>query len=135
MSANSNAAEQDAGVKWIDFYYMSKLTDKDSAVLNAKTNAEADQPVGAPELPVFNKELYDETQQWIAEYINVPVDQMKGYTDQIFDQPLRAEPKFSTQEVYALLDPVVQSVLTDPNADIDALLEAAQAQAEEILSQ
>ena len=32
-----------------------------------------------------------------------------------------------TQEIYALLDTVVQAVLTDENADIDALLAKADA--------
>lgn len=31
----------------------------------------------------------------------------------------------ATQDVYAALDPVVQAVFTDKNADIDALLAAA----------
>ena len=29
-------AEQDAAVKWIDFYYMAKLTDQDAAVADAE---------------------------------------------------------------------------------------------------
>ena len=37
-------------------------------------------------------------------------------------EALVPEPVAHTQEVYALLDTVVQKVLTDKNADIDALL-------------
>ena len=65
-----------------------------------------------------------------ADYINVPLDQMARFIDGIFDQTPVGEPKGQTQEIYALLDTVVQAVLTDQNADIDALLDQAdQAQA------
>ena len=37
-------------------------------------------------------------------------------------QPIIPEPQVKTQDVYGALDPVVQAVLTDQNADIDALL-------------
>ena len=61
-----------------------------------------------------------------ADYINVPLDQMTPFTDGIFDQTLGAPSrKGHTQEIYALLDSVVQAVLTDENADIDALLTEA----------
>jgi hypothetical protein len=65
--------------------------------------------------------------------VNVPVKQMTPYTGKMFDQPLIPEPTRSTQQVYALLDPVAQKVLTDRNADIPALLADAQAQAQSLL--
>ena len=133
VSANADDAVKAAAVKWIDFYYMAKLTSKDAAVLDAKTLAESDAPVGAPTLPVFDKATYDEVLAWTAEYVNVPLEQMTPYTDNMFDQPLLTEPTRSTQEVYALLDPVVQSVLTDRNADIGALLAQAEADAQALL--
>jgi hypothetical protein len=58
---------------------------------------------------------------------------MKPYTDKMFDQQLVTEPVRSTQEVYKLLDPVVQSVLTNKNADIADLLKKADAQAQTLL--
>ncbi len=61
--------------------------------------------------------------------------QMTGFTDIMFDQPLVGEPSQTTQEIYALLDPVVQAVLTDQNADIDALLADANTQAQALLDQ
>ncbi|MWB97404.1 ABC transporter substrate-binding protein [Agromyces seonyuensis] len=130
VSPKASEAEQAAAVKWIDYYYMAKIADEDEAVATAKLAASLDQPVGAPELPVFGADQYAEYQGWISPYVNVPVDQMAPYTDAIFDQPLVAEPRVATQEVYALLDSVVQAVLTDQNADIPALLAGVQAQAE-----
>lgn len=133
VSAKADDAVRAAAVKWIDFYYMAKLTNRDAAVLDAKTLAESKAPVGSPQLPVFDKATYDRMLEWTAEYVNVPLEQMTPYTDGMFDQPLLTEPTRSTQEVYALLDPVVQSVLTDRNADIGALLAQAEADAQALL--
>lgn len=134
VSATASEAEQAAAVKWIDFYYMQKLTDQDAAVLDAQTTADSGQPVGAPQLPIFDQTTYDEQQGWISEYVNVPLDQMTPYTDAIFDQPLLPEPGVATQEVYAALDPVVQTVLTQQDADIEKLVADAQASVESILA-
>lgn len=119
-----------AAVQWIDWYYMQKLMDKDAAILDAKTLDESGQAVGTPLLPVLSRDLYEQSQEWIADYINVPVEQMAPFRDGIWEQTPVGEPKAKTQEVYALLDTVVQSVLTDQNADIDALLAQAQSDAQ-----
>jgi len=133
MSPTIDDTTKAAGVKWIDWYYMQKLLDEDAAVLDAKTLAESDQAVGTPVLPVLSRELYEKSLTWIEPYINVPREQMAPFTDAIWDQTPVGEPKKSTQEIYALLDDVVQTVLTDENADIDALLAEAQAAAQEKL--
>ncbi|MBD3940525.1 extracellular solute-binding protein [Microbacterium sp. NEAU-LLC] len=126
---------KEAAVEWIDWYYMQKLMDEDAAVQDAKALADSDQAVGTPVLPVLSRELYEESLTWIEPYINVPRDQMKPFTDNIWDQTPVGEAKKSTQEVYALLDTVVQTVLTDQNADIDALLAQAQTDAQALLDE
>jgi ABC-type glycerol-3-phosphate transport system substrate-binding protein len=133
VSAKADEAVKDAAVKWIDFYYLRKLTDQDAAVKDAETLIASDQPVGTPVLPIFSQEQYDESQTWIADLINVPLDQMTGFTSVIFDQPLIPEPSASTPELYGALDTVVQAVLTDQNADIDALLATANENVQAIL--
>ncbi|HEY9308076.1 MAG TPA: extracellular solute-binding protein [Microbacterium sp.] len=130
VSPKADESAQAAAVKWIDFYYLAKLADEDTVVETAELADSLGQPVGAPELPIFDASQYEEYQAWIAPSVNVPVEQMAPYTDAIFDQPLVAEPRVATQDVYALLDTVVQSVLTDENADIAALLADAQSQAD-----
>lgn len=133
VSAKAKDPVKAAAVKWIDFFYMQKLTDQAAAVLDAKTTAASKQPVGAPQLPVFDKATYDQSLSWVADYVNVPLQQMKPYTDNMFGQPLVTEPSRSTQEVYKILDPVVQAVLTNKNADIADLLKKADAQAQALL--
>lgn len=132
---DASDAEKDAAVKWIDFYYEQKLIDKDRAVQNAKTLADGGQPVGVPALPIFDKEQYDLANSWIKPYINVPQDQIAPFVDKIFTQPLAAEPAASTQSVYHALDTVVQSILTQQGANIDALLKTANDQAQQLISQ
>ncbi len=125
--------QRDAAVNWIDFYYMQKLLTQEGAVADAKALQANNQPVGVPALPIFDKATYDESQVWIKDDINVPTAQMTPFTSKIFDQPLVTEPVAHTQDLYAALDPVVQAVLTDKNADIDALLDAANTQVQAIL--
>lgn len=133
VPANASDEVKDAAITWIDFFYTAKLVDEKRAVADAETLAADNQPIGTPVLPMFDQAQYEQNQEWIADYINVPLDQMTGYTDKMFDLPLVGEFSHKTQEIYALLDPVVQAVLTDENADIDALLKAADEQAQQLL--
>jgi ABC-type glycerol-3-phosphate transport system substrate-binding protein len=121
----STEAQRDAAVSWIDFYYMQKLLTQEGATADAQALKANKQPVGVPALPIFDKATYDQSQTWIKDFINVPTAQMTAFTSKIFDQPLVTEPVVHTQDLYAALDPVVQAVLTDKNANIDALLDAA----------
>ena len=135
VSAKASDEEKAAAAKWIDFYYMQKLVNEERAVADAKTLSETDQPVGTPVLPVFDKAQYDQSREWIADYINVPLDQMSSFTENIFSQQIVGEPTAHTQEVYAVLDSVVQTVLTTQGANISDLLSQAQTQAQNIIDQ
>ena len=126
--ADATDAERDAAVKWIDFFYMGKLTTEEAAVADAQALAENDAPIGTPALPIFGAEQLALSDSWIADYVNVPQAQMAGFRDNIGDQPLVPEPPAQTQEMYAILDTVVQTVLTDEDADIAALLADADAE-------
>lgn len=135
VKANATDAEKVAAVKWIDFWYLSKELDKDAAVADSKVRFDNNQAVGTPVLPIFSREVYEERLGWIADYVNVPLDNMKGYTDEMFDQPLIGEPSAQTQPIYGLLFPIVQAVLTDKNADVDGLLAAANTQAQTLIDE
>jgi ABC-type glycerol-3-phosphate transport system substrate-binding protein len=132
---DANAATKAAAVKWLDFYYEQPLVDKAQAIRNAQTVAASKQPVGVPALPIFNKQQYNLANTWITPYINVPLSQMKPFTDAIFSQKLIPEPAASTQAVYHTLDPVVQAVLTDKNANVTQLLKQANSTAQQAISQ
>lgn len=127
MTTTSTDDQEAAGVLWMDWWYLAKLQDKDQAIADAKTLADANPPqaVGTPVLPIFSQNLYEQNQEWIARYINVPLADMKGYTNVMFTQPLVPEAAVATQDLYNALVPVVRAVITDKDADIHALLEAA----------
>jgi ABC-type glycerol-3-phosphate transport system substrate-binding protein len=114
-----------AAVKWMDFYYEQPLISKSQAIRNAKTLTANNQPVGVPTFPVFNKKQYTLANTWIKPYFNVPRAQMAPFLNGIFKLKLYAEPPVSTQSVYHALDPVVQAVFSDKNADIVGLLNNA----------
>ena len=125
VSPKATQAQKDAAVKWMDFYYVGKFTNQAAAVADAKTQSEAHQPVGVPGLPLFNQQQTDTYNAWIKPYVNVPLDQTKSFTDNIYKQTVVPEPAVHAQELYAALDPVVQAVLTKSDANIDALLTTA----------
>jgi ABC-type glycerol-3-phosphate transport system substrate-binding protein len=125
VNTNATDAQKEAAVKWISYYYLDRYSSEEAAVANAKLTLANNQPVGVPELPIFSKEDYDKYTQWIEPYVNVPLDQMKPFIDGIESAPLINEPPVATQDVYAAMEPAVQAVLTDENADIDALLAEA----------
>jgi multiple sugar transport system substrate-binding protein len=127
VKPTATPAQVAASMKWINFYYMEKLVDKKQAILNAQTLIANKQPVGVPELPIFNEKQYKASQGWIKPYINVPVSQMAPFNNGIFKDKLVPEPEASTQAVYGDLDSVVEAVLTDPNANIPSLLAQANA--------
>ncbi|HEX7544899.1 MAG TPA: hypothetical protein VF361_08850 [Candidatus Limnocylindrales bacterium] len=126
-------AQRDAAVNWIDFYWMNKLLTQEGAVADAQALKANNQAVGVPTLPLFDKATYDQVQVWIKDYVNVPTNQMTPFTSKIFDQKPINEPTKNTQDLYAALDPVLQAVLTDKNANIDTLLSAANKQVQTIL--
>ncbi|HWD62877.1 MAG TPA: extracellular solute-binding protein [Humibacter sp.] len=122
VNVKDSAAQVAAAVKWIDFYRTGPTADKTAAINNAKTLAKGNQAVNAPTLPVFDKATWEQNQAWIKPYDNIPVGNLKPFTDGIFNQKIVPEPPAHTQDLYAALDPVVQAVLTNKNADVDTLL-------------
>lgn len=128
VSVKATAAQKAAAVKWIDFYFIQPLVDKKPTIDAAKVLAQSNQPVGVPTLPVFDKATYDQQQQWIKPYINIPLKNVEPFTAKIFDQPIVPEPNKDTQALYGALDSVVQAVLTNKNADVDTLLKGVDSQ-------
>jgi len=125
VKATATPKEKQAAVAWIDFHYLSKYTDQQRATDDAQTQAANKQPVGVPQLPILDRETLTTYESWISDYVDVPLTQMKGFTGGVFDQKLTPEPAVNTQEVYGAMDSVVQTVMTDQGADVDALLTQA----------
>jgi multiple sugar transport system substrate-binding protein len=125
VSPKSSPAQIAAAMKWINFYYMQPLVNRKAAIRNAKTLVKNKQPVGVPELPVFNYKTYETSQRWIKPYINVPESQFAPFNKGIFNENVIPEPESATQAIYGDLDSVVQAVFTNQGADPASLLAAA----------
>ena len=125
VSPKARQAQVAAAMKWINFYYIQKLVSRKGAIRDAKSLIAEKQPVGVPELPVFNQKLYEQRQRWIKPWINVPEGQFSPFNKGIFEQTVIPEPEASTQAVYGDLDSVVQSVFTNQGSDPSSLLSAA----------
>lgn len=125
VNPTASEAEKEAAVRWVDFYELRQYSDQDVAVSAAQASRADGGNVGIPRIPPVRPELYQEYLGWIADEINVPQEYLADYADGLDDLTLRTEPVSAAQEVYALLDTVVQQVLTEQGADIDALLATA----------
>jgi multiple sugar transport system substrate-binding protein len=125
VSPKSSPAQIAAAMKWISFYYIDQLINRKAAIQNAKTLIKNKQPVGVPELPVFNQAVYSRSQKWIKPYINVPESQFAPFNNGIFSENVIPEPESATQAVYGDLDASVQAVFATQGADPSSLLSAA----------
>jgi ABC-type glycerol-3-phosphate transport system substrate-binding protein len=125
VSPKSNPAQIAAAMKWISFYYVDKLINRKAAIQDAKTLIKNKQPVGVPELPVFNQTIYNRNQKWIKPYINVPESQFAPFNNGIFKENVIPEPEAATQAIYGDLDAPVQAVFTDQGSDPASLLAQA----------
>lgn len=130
---NASPAERLAAAKFIEFrlrYYM----EEDAAIDYAKSLVETGQAVGLPGLSPLKPEFQEQYLEWVKDFINVPLDHFAGYSDTINTITLTPEPAKEAQQVYAALDPVLQAVLTQEDADIPTLLDDAKSDIETLLS-
>lgn len=126
VNPTATEAERAAALEWVEFVNFRGFTDEETAVAAAKASSEDGLAVGAPGLPLFNAEVTAQNLEWINEYINVPRENFAAYLETVETLALVPEPATKAQEVYGILDTVVQAVLTREDADIDALLSEAQ---------
>jgi ABC-type glycerol-3-phosphate transport system substrate-binding protein len=133
VSAKATKAQAAAAVAWDDFFRVRKYVDEASAVADAKLLVADNQPVGTPTFPIFDQATWQKNQDWIKSYVNVPQQQMQSFMTGMFTQKLLSEPPSQTQALYGALDPAVQKVLSDKNADISSLLDQANDKVQQLL--
>lgn len=134
LSPKASAAEKTAAAKWIDFYYLKPFTDKDLAVENAKKGKATGVAVGLPMIAPVSEANLEQYYSWIEPYINVPLDQMKGFIDSPVNEKLVPEPPAKAQELYARLDTLLQRALAKPTPPSKELLSAANDDVKTLLS-
>ncbi|GAB3250300.1 ABC transporter substrate-binding protein [Kineosporia babensis] len=136
IRADASEAETAAGVAWSNFYYLDRFADLEFAAEEAAGMAKDGGTVPRVGLPLVAPETYTAYLEAIEPSINVPLENLETYYSaaESPDFKVVTEPRTEAQQIYGLLDTVLQAVFTEENADIDALLAEAQSQAETIVA-
>ena len=129
FKAGLSPAKIKAGLQWLAF----KSLDPDRVDADKQRDAAAKQPVGIPEPDIWTGDAEAKLHAANAKYANVPAANFKPFNAKSADVPLKLEPP-NAQQIYAVLDTAMLKVLTDPNANIDALLKDAETQVNQILA-
>ncbi|WP_394824622.1 ABC transporter substrate-binding protein [Pendulispora albinea] len=129
FNAKASPEKIKAGLKWLAFKY----DNPDRLGEQYQREAEAKQPVGLPEPAIWTGEPRQKLENALREHGNLPAQNYAPFRAATGGVPLKLEPPLA-QRIYAVLDTAMAKVLTDPNADIGALLEGAEKQANTILA-
>lgn len=126
FSASATPEQIDACFKFLDVLgYNPNTTDEAMAGYRANLQNRNTEgiPVGPTSIKVWtNPERIDKEKAIEKELMNVNMDLYKDYYE---NSVIRAEEPYFTQELYGILDTVIQAVFSDPNADVQALMDAA----------
>lgn len=128
-----NPKSSQAVIKAAFDYVIYTNFDLDVMESSLASQAAAGQVVGAPTNILFTGDFQKKINDLTARYANVPVQNYVPFTSS--PVALRPEPRNQTQKMYGSLDPVMQAVLTNSNADPQALLTQAAKQFQEVLDQ
>jgi len=130
FNKKDTAAQIQAGIKFLNFEF---LTPNDGQFNYART-AKAGQPVGLPEPDLFTSGSAADTQAAADEKAsaNVPTANFTAYTQGLTNMQLIIEPP-QAQAIYAQGDKAMYSALTNPNANLQGLLDTFSSGATEIL--
>jgi ABC-type glycerol-3-phosphate transport system substrate-binding protein len=127
FSPKDSPAQIAAGIKWIDF---EDLTPGDGQFNFARQKADGF-PVGFPEPELFTGATGTKINQLRTQYATINT---AYYTPFVNAQEVGDGEPTDAQAVYKTLDPVMLAVLTEPNANIPALLKSAAANVNTILA-
>jgi ABC-type glycerol-3-phosphate transport system substrate-binding protein len=127
FAPHDTPAQIEAGIKFIDF---EDLTPGDGQFNFARQKADGF-TVGFPEPLLFTGATENTINQMRVKYATIPISYYAPYVNA--NEASDGEP-FDAQAVYKTLDPTMLAVLTEPNANIPALLKTASANVNTILS-
>jgi len=110
----------------------------DAAKAGLVEDAKARQANGTPVINEFpswiDADVVAARQAVVAEYSNVDARMFQNYFDTVAKEGnLRMEEPVNAQDLYAELTKVLQAVVTDQNADVQALLDTANTNLQQIL--
>lgn len=129
FNRKNSPAQNRAGIQWLLF----KFVNPNRIASDNRIAKEAGSPVGLPEPNIWTGPAL---KKWAAAtklYSNVPSQNYAPFVNGVGKIPLRVEPP-AAQQIYAVLDTAMASVLTNSDANIDQLLSSAEGQVNSILS-
>ncbi|MDX3854562.1 extracellular solute-binding protein [Streptomyces sp. AK02-01A] len=118
-----------AGLQWIQWKYLNPDREEE----NVKKFSKLGVPIGLPQPNLFAGEAQAKNDAIHATYANVPQRNYQPFVDRSPDVAVKVEPP-NAQQLYTVLDGVMQSVLTKKDADLDQLLADAEKKADAILA-
>ncbi|MFV0401062.1 MAG: ABC transporter substrate-binding protein [Oscillospiraceae bacterium] len=128
VAPGTTTAQQDAIMKWLEFRGESPVFTEESKQGfedGKKNDAEQGFPVGPQGVRIWtSQERLAEEDAIIDKYINVDMRLWESYSNHASEN-VRAEEPVNVQELYKVLDSVIQEVLTNENADPQELLTKA----------
>ncbi len=131
FKAGLSPAKIKAGLQWLQFRNAGANPDRIDA--DKAKAAAGKQPVGMPEPDIWTGDAEQKLLAANKKYANVPQQNFSPFVARSADIPLQLEPP-KAQQIYAVLDTAMATVLTDPNADIAKLLTTASTQVNSILA-
>ena len=133
--ADGASEEQvDIAIKWIEKTgngYELNESVKKSIEDGYKTLAERNEAIGIDGLSVWSDEtdIQKYSHEMRDKYRNIDINHVKLYNDSLTDTNIDLQPEepVCAQELYAVIDGIIQEILTNKNADIKGLVEKANA--------
>ena len=127
VNAKASPEKIEAAVTWLQWRFLNP----DRIEHAVQQELADDLPVGLPMPPLSDiwqdGAIRDEVERVKAEHANLPVENVQPFLDASPGITLMVEP-YLAQEVYSVLDNVMQGVLTDRDADVPSLLDTAESQ-------
>ncbi|NED82964.1 extracellular solute-binding protein [Streptomyces sp. SID11233] len=118
-----------AGIEWIQWKYLNP----DRTAFEDKRASSSDVPIGLPLDRLFTGQAETRTDAAHAKYANVPTKNYEPFIKRNGKIGQKVEPP-NAQQIYTVLDGVMQAVLTKKDADIDQLLKDAAKKVDSILA-
>ncbi|MET4926767.1 extracellular solute-binding protein [Streptomyces sp. PSRA5] len=119
----------EAGVRWVQWKYLNP----DRTDFNDKRIGDQDVPIGLPLDRLYTDEVQNKVDRIHAKYANVPQKNFAPFMARNGQLEQKVEPP-NAQQIYTVLDGVMQSVLTKKDADLDRLLGDAAKKVDSLLA-
>lgn len=128
FSKDATAEEIDAALDYIEVMGKAPIV-TDEVIAGLEADAQMRKDAGIPVIKKFpcwiNEDFLAAEEKSIEDNANVDPVMYQSYFDAVASDGLRTEEPGQTQDMYAELTKVLQAIITDPDADIPALMQTA----------